>query len=103
MSATTYRQAIIRGLADAMAADDDVFLLGEDVGVAGGAFKLTEGLFARFGPERVFDTPISSRRSSAPRSARRPAGCAPWRRSCSATLPRCASIRSPISSRNTVT
>ena len=59
MSATTYRQAIIRGLADAMAADDDVFLLGEDVGVAGGAFKLTEGLFARFGPERVFDTPIS--------------------------------------------
>jgi pyruvate dehydrogenase E1 component beta subunit len=59
MSATTYRQAIIRGLADAMAADDDVFLLGEDIGVAGGAFKLTEGLFARFGAERVFDTPIS--------------------------------------------
>jgi acetoin:2,6-dichlorophenolindophenol oxidoreductase subunit beta len=59
MSATTYRQAIIRGLSDAMAEDHDVFLMGEDVGVAGGAFKLTEGLFARFGPERVFDTPIS--------------------------------------------
>jgi pyruvate dehydrogenase E1 component beta subunit len=60
MSTTiTYRQAIIRGLSDAMDADADVFLLGEDVGAAGGAFKLTDGLFDRFGPKRVFDTPIS--------------------------------------------
>jgi acetoin:2,6-dichlorophenolindophenol oxidoreductase subunit beta len=55
----TYRQAITRGLADAMEADPDVFVLGEDVGAAGGPFKVTEGLFERFGPERVMDTPIS--------------------------------------------
>jgi pyruvate dehydrogenase E1 component beta subunit len=55
----TYRDAIIRALADAMAADDDVFMLGEDIGAAGGPFKLTEGLFERFGPDRVRDTPIS--------------------------------------------
>ena len=55
----TYRQAITRGLADAMEADPDVFVLGEDVGAAGGPFKVTEGLFERFGPQRVMDTPIS--------------------------------------------
>ena len=46
-------------MGDALAADDDVFLLGEDVGAAGGAFKTTEGLLERFGAERVLDTPIS--------------------------------------------
>jgi pyruvate dehydrogenase E1 component beta subunit len=59
MSEITYKQAITRGIGDALAADEDVFLLGEDVGAAGGAFKLTEGLFERFGPGRVLDTPIS--------------------------------------------
>jgi acetoin:2,6-dichlorophenolindophenol oxidoreductase subunit beta len=59
MSTITYRQAIQRALADEMDADDSVFLLGEDVGAAGGPFKLTEGLFDRFGPRRVRDTPIS--------------------------------------------
>jgi acetoin:2,6-dichlorophenolindophenol oxidoreductase subunit beta len=59
MSEITYRQAITRAIGDALAADDDVFLLGEDVGAAGGAFKTTEGLFERFGPTRVLDTPIS--------------------------------------------
>ncbi|MCZ4495210.1 MAG: acetoin:2,6-dichlorophenolindophenol oxidoreductase subunit beta [Baekduia sp.] len=59
MSTVTYRDAIVRGMADALAADDDVFLLGEDVGAAGGAFKLSEGLLERFGPRRVLDTPIS--------------------------------------------
>src|SRR5689334_3932615 len=42
-----------------MARDETVVLIGEDVGAAGGVFKLTEGLFERFGPERVRDTPIS--------------------------------------------
>lgn len=56
---TTYRQAITRAIADALEADDDVFLLGEDVGAAGGAFKTTAGLFERFGSRRVLDTPIS--------------------------------------------
>jgi pyruvate dehydrogenase E1 component beta subunit len=46
-------------MADALAEDDDVFLLGEDVAAAGGAFKTTEGLRERFGPLRVRDTPIS--------------------------------------------
>jgi len=58
-TATTYRGAIIRAMADELAADPDVFVLGEDVGAAGGAFKTTEGLFERFGKERVLDTPIS--------------------------------------------
>lgn len=54
-----YRQAIARALADEMAADERVIFIGEDVGRAGGAFKSTDGLFDRFGPARVRDTPIS--------------------------------------------
>src|SRR4051794_2194911 len=57
--ALNYRQAIARAIADEMAADDRVILLGEDVGRAGGAFKTTLGLYERFGPDRVLDTPIS--------------------------------------------
>src|SRR4051812_408885 len=57
--ALNYRQAIARAIADEMAADERVILLGEDVGRAGGAFKTTVGLFETFGPDRVFDTPIS--------------------------------------------
>ena len=55
----TYRQAITRAMADELADDDNVFVIGEDVGAAGGAFKTTDGLFERFGPARVLDTPIS--------------------------------------------
>lgn len=54
-----YRQVISRAIADAMAEDDSVILMGEDVAEAGGAFKTTPGLVERFGPERVRDTPIS--------------------------------------------
>ncbi|WP_433892450.1 alpha-ketoacid dehydrogenase subunit beta [Streptomyces sp. CA-111067] len=53
-----YRKVIARALADELAADPTVVFLGEDVGVAGGAFKATDGLKARFG-DRVRDTPIS--------------------------------------------
>jgi pyruvate dehydrogenase E1 component beta subunit len=53
------RDAINRALADEMEADPRVICLGEDIAAAGGAFKVTEGLQARFGPERVMDTPIS--------------------------------------------
>lgn len=56
---TTYREAINRAMADALEQDDRVFLCGEDVGAAGGVFKVTEGLFERFGDRRVRDTPIS--------------------------------------------
>jgi pyruvate/2-oxoglutarate/acetoin dehydrogenase E1 component len=60
MSTTiTYKQAITMALTDAMEEDDRVFVFGEDVAVAGGAFKITDGLLERFGPRRVRDTPIS--------------------------------------------
>jgi pyruvate dehydrogenase E1 component beta subunit len=59
MTVMTFRRAITQALADELAADQDVFLIGEDVGAAGGVFKTTEGLFQRFGPMRVRDTPIS--------------------------------------------
>ncbi|MBI3009288.1 MAG: alpha-ketoacid dehydrogenase subunit beta [Candidatus Omnitrophica bacterium] len=56
---TTYLKAINEALFEEMERDEKVFLLGEDIGVLGGAFKATEGLFEKFGPERVIDTPIS--------------------------------------------
>jgi len=59
MAELTYRAAVAAGIAQEMRRDPSVVLIGEDVGAAGGVFKLTEGLFAQFGPERVRDTPIS--------------------------------------------
>lgn len=59
MAELTYRQAVAAGIAQEMARDPNVVLIGEDIGAAGGVFKLTEGLFDKFGPERVRDTPIS--------------------------------------------
>ena len=53
------RQAVLRALDDAMMDDPSVIVMGEDVAVAGGPFKVTEGLLASHGPERVIDTPIS--------------------------------------------
>ncbi len=55
----TYAQAIREAIALAMERDERVFLFGEDVGIYGGAFGVTDGLLDRFGPERVRDTPIS--------------------------------------------
>jgi pyruvate/2-oxoglutarate/acetoin dehydrogenase E1 component len=55
----TYLEAIRTALIEEMERDPNVFLLGEDIGVYGGAFKVTEGLIARFGEQRVIDTPIS--------------------------------------------
>ena len=55
----TYRAAFAAAIAQEMERDPSVVLIGEDVGAAGGVFKLTEGLFGRFGGERVRDTPIS--------------------------------------------
>src|SRR3990170_1141762 len=59
MPEVTYRGAIAAGIAQEMDRDPTVVMIGEDIGAAGGVFKLTEGLFQRFGPERVRDTPIS--------------------------------------------
>jgi pyruvate/2-oxoglutarate/acetoin dehydrogenase E1 component len=55
----TYLEAIREALGEEMERDRNVFLLGEDIGAFGGAFKVTEGLMARFGKDRVIDTPIS--------------------------------------------
>lgn len=59
MIQATYREAIGRALLEAMDADPDVILLGEEVGLYGGAYGVTKGLLDRFGPERVIDAPIS--------------------------------------------
>jgi pyruvate/2-oxoglutarate/acetoin dehydrogenase E1 component len=55
----TYLEALRQGLWEEMERDERVFLLGEDIGAYGGAFKLTEGFRERFGADRVIDTPIS--------------------------------------------
>src|SRR5688572_11572294 len=59
MAETTYLEAIRQALVEEMERDESVFLLGEDIGAYGGAFKVTDGLLARFGENRVIDTPIS--------------------------------------------
>jgi pyruvate/2-oxoglutarate/acetoin dehydrogenase E1 component len=55
----TYREALNEALALELDRDPDVFLIGEDIGDYGGVFKVTQGLLARFGPERVRETPIA--------------------------------------------
>jgi pyruvate dehydrogenase E1 component beta subunit len=55
----TYRDALREGIRDALRRDDRVFLMGEDVGPYGGAFGVSRGLLAEFGPERIRDTPLS--------------------------------------------
>lgn len=55
----TYAEAIREAMSEAMRADSDVFLMGEDVGVYGGAFGVSLGMIDEFGEERVMDTPIS--------------------------------------------
>lgn len=55
----TYARALNEALAYELEHDERVFLMGEDIGLYGGVFKVTDGLFHRFGPERIMDTPIS--------------------------------------------
>ena len=59
MAEATYLEGIRQALFEEMERDPAVFCLGEDIGTYGGAFKVTEGLQARFGEKRVIDTPIS--------------------------------------------
>jgi pyruvate/2-oxoglutarate/acetoin dehydrogenase E1 component len=59
MAELTYRDAVAAGIAQEMERDESVVFLGEDIGAAGGVFKATVGLFEKFGPRRVRDTPIS--------------------------------------------
>lgn len=59
MAEITYLEALRQGMWEEMERDESVFILGEDVGLYGGAFKVTDGFHARFGEDRVIDTPIS--------------------------------------------
>jgi len=59
MREITYREALREGLQEEMRRDDRVFLLGEDIAEFGGTYKVTQGLLAEFGPQRVRNTPIS--------------------------------------------
>jgi pyruvate/2-oxoglutarate/acetoin dehydrogenase E1 component len=59
MAVMSYLQAISAGLRDELRADERVLLMGEDIGVFGGAFKVTDGFIEEFGPDRVMDTPLA--------------------------------------------
>jgi len=59
MAQATYLEAIRQGLWEEMEQDPSVFCIGEDIGIYGGAFKVTDGFVHHFGPERVIDTPIA--------------------------------------------
>ena len=59
MPITSYLEAIREAMTEEMRRDKNVFLMGEDVGAYGGAFKVTKGMIDEFGPQRVIDTPIS--------------------------------------------
>jgi len=59
MAPIPFRTAIRDALDEALAADERVVLFGEDIAVAGGVFATTTGLYDKYGPDRVFDTPIS--------------------------------------------
>ncbi len=59
MAEVTYLQALREGLWEEMKRDDRVFMLGEDIGAYGGAFKVTAGFLDEFGSQRVIDTPVS--------------------------------------------
>ncbi|HEX8271717.1 MAG TPA: pyruvate dehydrogenase complex E1 component subunit beta [Longimicrobiaceae bacterium] len=59
MAVITYREALNAALAEEMERDPDVFLMGEEVGVYNGAYKVSKGLLDRFGEMRVVDTPIT--------------------------------------------
>ena len=59
MPLSTYIDAINNGLREEMTRDEKVYIIGEDVGVMGGAFKATKGLIEEFGPDRVIDSPLA--------------------------------------------
>lgn len=59
MPTITYREALNEALREEMTRDDNVFLMGEEVGVYQGAYKVSRGLLDEFGSRRVVDTPIA--------------------------------------------
>ena len=77
---SSYREAVRDALAEAMRADEDVFLMGEDIAEMGGSMGVTQGLLDEFGPERVRNTPISEMAIVGAGHRRGDAGHAPGRR-----------------------
>ena len=59
MAEMSFRGALRLTLQEELQADENVFLMGEDIGAYGGSYSVTKGLFEEFGPERIMDTPIS--------------------------------------------
>lgn len=59
MRTITYREALREAIDEEMARDENVIMLGEDIGVYGGPFQVSKGLYEKYGPERIIDTPIS--------------------------------------------
>src|SRR4051794_29716512 len=59
MPTMTYLQAISDAMREEMRSDERVFVMGEDIGTFGGAFKVTDGFIDEFGPKRVMDTPLA--------------------------------------------
>jgi pyruvate/2-oxoglutarate/acetoin dehydrogenase E1 component len=84
----TYLQAISDAMREEMRADERVLVMGEDIGVFGGAFKVTDGFIDEFGPSRVMDTPLAESGIVGTAVGAAVSGCA--------RLPRCSS---PTSSR----
>ena len=80
----TFGRAINRGLHRALADDPKVLLMGEDIGALGGVFRITDGLQAEFGEDRVLDTPLAESASWARPSA--------WSGSCASAPPACVPI-----------
>ncbi len=59
MAVMTYREALNQALREEMQRDERVFVIGEEVGLYEGAYKVTQGLLKEFGPKRIVDTPIA--------------------------------------------
>ena len=77
MSEMTYLRAISDGLRTEMRDDERVLLMGEDIGVYGGAFKVTDGFIEEFGADRVMDTPLAESGIVGTASAPRSSACGP--------------------------
>ena len=96
----TYLEAVGLALDAEMDRDPDVFLIGEDVGQFGGAFKVTKGFLDKFGPRRVVDTPIAETGFTGLAAVSRhkhPPRCCPGR--ASGPLAPCAARRWPPAAR----
>src|SRR5829696_3411457 len=94
MATKNLLQAIHEGLAEEMRSDESVMVLGEDVGRAGGVFRVTQGLQEEFGAARVMDTPLAESLIVGSAIGLSVNGMRPWPRYSSLTLSRRRSTRS---------